>query len=358
MRVYARVLVTLVVCCWSARGAALDQIRTHSKETVRGQITEISPTAVKIDKNPLEVSIPVNEIVSISFDGEPDELAKGRNLAIAGQYAEALAALKKTKPEEVKRRKEMVQQLDFYTAYCETQLALGGAGSINTAGPMLMTFLKNNPTSYHYLEAAELMGDLFVAFGMEAQHSPDKAKQAKASQSFDKAMEYYATAGKAPWPGAEAGLNLKRGRALLAQKKHAEAIKAFKSVLGGAAGPEAESLKLAATLGQATALANDGQAEEGIKLVEEVIAKAPKGNVELLGQAYLTLGNCHQVAKMPREAVMDYLHVDLLYFQNPQTHSEALANLGQLWQTLRRPDRAREANARLARMYPNSIWAK
>lgn len=350
--------LALVVCSWSTRGESLDQIRTHNKETVRGQITEISPTEVKIDKNPIEATIPVNEIISISFDGEPDELAKGRNLAISGQYVEALEALKRTNRDEVKRRKEMEQQLDFYTAYCATKLALGGAGSINTAGPMLLTFIKNNPSSYHYLEAAELMGDLYVNFGMEAQRSSDKSRQAKAPQSFESAMEYYAIAGKAPWAGAEVGLNLKRGRALLAQKKHAEAVKAFQSVLTGAAGPKAESLKLAATLGKATALANDGQAEQGIKLVEEVIAKAPKSDSELLGQAYLTLGNCHQAAKMPREAVMDYLHVDLLYFQNPQTHSEALAALGQLWQTLNRPDRAREANARLARMYPNSIWAK
>lgn len=358
MKIHVQVIVALAICCWSARGVALDQIRTQNKDTVRGQITEISPTEVKIDKNPIEETIPVNEIISISFDGEPDGLAKGRTLAVAGQYAEAWEALKGTNRDELKRRKEMEQQLDFYTAYCATKLALGGAGSINTAGPMMLAFLKNNPTSYHYLEAAELMGDLFVTFGMEAQRSPDKARQAKAPQSFDSAMEYYATAGKAPWPEAQVGLNLKRGRALLAQKKYEEAVKAFQSVLDGAAGPKAESLKLSATLGKATALASNGQAEQGIKLVEEVIAKAPKANNELHGQAYLTLGNCHRAAKMPREAVMAYLHVDLLYFQNPQTHSEALAALGQLWQTLNRPDRAREANSRLTRMHPNSIWAK
>lgn len=358
MKSCVRILTLFLALSWSVTATAVDQIRTHSKEVVRGQITEISPTEVKIDKNPIEETIPVNDIISISFDREPDELSKGRNLANIGQFAEALEALKTVNRAELERRKEMEQDLDFYMAYCATKLALGGAGSINTAGSQMLAFLKKNPTSYHYLEAAELMGDLFVAFGTEALRSPDKARQAKAPQSFNSAMEYYATAGKAPWPGADVGLNLKRGRALLVQKKTAEAAQAFQSVLDGASGPKAESLKLSALLGKATALATGGKADEGIKLVQDVIAKAPKSNAELHAQAYLTLGNCHKAANMPREAVMDYLHVDLLYFQNPQTHAEALASLGQLWQSLNRPDRAREANARLAKLYPNSIWAK
>jgi tetratricopeptide (TPR) repeat protein len=200
------------------------------------------------------------------------------------------------------------------------------------------------------------MGDLYVAVGTEALHSSDKARQAKAPQSFEKAMERYAAAGNAPWAGADAGLSLKRGQALLAQNKTDEASKAFQAVISGAAGPQAEALKMAAQLGRARALAASNQAEEGVKLAEDVIAKAPKNDEELNGQAYLALGACHRAANKPHEAVLAYLHVDLLYSQNPQIHAEALAALSKLWATLNRPDRARAASAMLADKYPNSYW--
>jgi len=345
----------LAALCWVAPAAALDQIRTHTKDVIRGQITEISPEAVKIDKRPIEETVPVNEIISISFDREPDELSKGRNLAHTGQYEEAIEALKGVNRKEAERRLEMVQDLDFYNAYCATKLALGGAGSIAEAGKQMLGFLNNNKTSYHYLQAAELMGDLYVAFGTDALR---KNNAAAAKTSFDRAMDNYAIAGKAPWPGADVGLNLKRGRALLVQKKNAEAIAAFQSVLDGAAGPQAESLKLEATLGKATALAMDNKADQGVELVKGVIDKTPKSDTDLHAKAYLALGNCHKAGNKPKEAIMDYLHVDLLYFQDPQVHAEALGQLALLWQSLSHPERAREASAKLAKLYPNSVWAK
>jgi tetratricopeptide (TPR) repeat protein len=334
----------LAAFCWTGMAAALDQIRTHSKDVLRGRITEISPQAVKIDKSPIEETVPVNEIISIAFDREPDELSKGRNLTHVGDFQGALEALKKVNREDVAGRAEMRQDLDYYTAYCTAKVALAGGGNLNAALSAMRKFVTDNKTSFHYYPAAELTGDVSVAIGTEALRG---GKQDLADKAFPFAMQWYDEAGKGNWPGAAAGPQLKRGRAYLAQKKPADAVKEFESVLSDAAGPNAESLKLAATLGKANALAMGGKAEEGIKIVEDVINKTPKSDVDLHAQAYLALGNCHKAANKPKEAIMDYLHVDLLYFQDPQIHAEALRQLAQLWQSLNRPDRAREANAKL-----------
>ena len=361
MRCFVKMIVLLLAAGYSTPVRAIDQIQLHgSKDIVRGQILEISPTEVKIDKNRIEDTIAVNEINYIVFDREPSELTKGRKLALDGKYSDALEMLKTVKRDEITgaNKPQVDQDVDFYTAYCTTQLALGGVVPVADGGGLMQAFFKNNKSNYHYLESAELMGDLLVAFGVEAQRGADKTKQASAPQLFNNAMNCYKIAGQAPWSGADVGLNLKRGRALLVQKKTDEALKAFQSVIDGAAGPKAQELKLAATLGKAQALAANNQAEEGIKLVDGVIKSTPKTNMDLLAQAYLALGACHRAAKMPHDAVLDYLRVDLVYSQNPQAHAEALAALAQLWLSLSRPDRARDAAARLSNRYPNSIWAR
>ncbi|MCE9545119.1 MAG: tetratricopeptide repeat protein [Planctomycetia bacterium] len=325
---------------WPVAGHAMDSIKTRS-QTYRGQITSVSPTEVKIDTKPLEQAVKVNEIVSLRYDEEPEGLGKARNLAKSGQYEEALKVL-----EGIDRasatRKEVGQDIDYLIAYCTTQQALTGGATINAAGNLMLAFIKNNSDSYHFLEANELVGDLYIMAG-----------------AFDRAADFYIAAAKAPWPEAGVRINIKRGRALLAQKKTTEAVTLFQAVIDSpGSGAEAQNAKNAAMLGKATAAAIDGKTEVGINLVEEILAKAPKTDTDLYGQAYLTLGNCHRAAGKPKEALLDYLHVDLLYAQNPQTHAETLAALSKVWQELSRPDRARDAATRLSRMYPNSRWAK
>ena len=360
MRRCMTMVALMLAAGYATPAAAIDQLQLHGKETVRGQILEISPTEVKIDKNRIESTIPVNEIMYIVFDREPMELTRGRKLAVDGKHADALETFKTVKRDEITgdNKPQVEQDLDFYTAYCTTQRALDGAVSVKDAGGLMQAFFKKNTSNYHYLESAELMGDLLVAYGIEAQRSADKSQQEGAAQLFGNAMNCYKTAGQAPWSGANMGLNLKQGKALLAQHKSDEALRAFQSVIDAAVGPQAESLKLTATLGKAQALAAGNRAAEGIKLVEGVIERAPKKNLDLLAEAYLALGACHRAAKMPQDAVLDYLRVDLVYSQLPQAHAEALAALAQLWLSLNRPDRARDAMARLKDRYPESIWAR
>jgi hypothetical protein len=59
-----------------------------------------------------------------------------------------------------------------------------------------------------------------------------------------------------------------------------------------------------------------------------------------------------------KEALLAFLHVDVLYFTTPEAHAEALANLAELWEEVQKPERAVKARQVLQERYGSSPWAK
>jgi hypothetical protein len=57
-------------------------------------------------------------------------------------------------------------------------------------------------------------------------------------------------------------------------------------------------------------------------------------------------------------AVLAFLHTDMLFANQPDSHAEALYQLSTLWGKLGEPQRAADAKARLANLYAGSSWAK
>jgi len=223
-------------------------------------------------------------------------------------------------------------------------LALAGGGDVAEAGKAITGFLKDHPKNYHALVAQELQGDLLVAFG-----------------KYDDALKSYGEVAKAPFPEYQMRAAVATGRALAAQKKFPEALAKFEAAdqLAATAGPQGAKQKLAATLGRANCMAETGQADQAIALVEEVISQADAEEADLLGPAYVTLGNCYR--KKPdgvKQALLSYLKVDVLYSVNGTAHAEALANLMELWAEVGKPERALEASEVLKSKYANSVWAK
>jgi tetratricopeptide (TPR) repeat protein len=123
-------------------------------------------------------------------------------------------------------------------------------------------------------------------------------------------------------------------------------------------GKDAAGLKRSATLGKAEAQAGRGAYDEAIAAVNDIIAQADPENQELHARAYNVLGNCYKAADKKQEALLAFLHVDLLYSRFPMQHAEALANLATLWTDVDKADRAAEAQTMLLEKYPQSAWAE
>jgi tetratricopeptide (TPR) repeat protein len=149
------------------------------------------------------------------------------------------------------------------------------------------------------------------------------------------------------------------GRALLAQGKIHEALSAFDRVIDSLAeGDLAQSQRLAARLGKANALTADKKTEASIRLIEDVLNTANTEDVLLMSRAYNALGTAYRAAGRPKEALLAFLHVDVLYPSQPETHAEALANLVELWQEVHKPERANAAHKTLEEQYKDSPWAR
>jgi tetratricopeptide (TPR) repeat protein len=79
---------------------------------------------------------------------------------------------------------------------------------------------------------------------------------------------------------------------------------------------------------------------------------------QLFAALYNAQGEALQKEQKWEQAVLAYLHSDLLFSNNPETHAEALYHLSQLWAKLGEPQRAAEAKEKLTTLYAGSAWAK
>ena len=134
---------------------------------------------------------------------------------------------------------------------------------------------------------------------------------------------------------------------------------AFDKVLATEAeGKSAQTQRMAATLGKAGALVALKKPDEAIKTVEEFLDKADPENSPLMATAYNILGTAQRQAGRTKEALLAFLHVDVLYASVPDAHAEALANLADLWEQVHKTERANRARKTLLEQYPDSPWVK
>ena len=320
---------------------AFDTIKTATR-TLSGRIVGMDATKIDFKQGiggALQ-QVPVNAIQMVYFEAEPAELKTAKKHILDGHYADALAALERIR--ETPSRVDIRNDIDFYAALCAAKMALGGSMKISTAGKMMRNFFEGHPRSYHYFEAAETVGDLLVALG-----------------EYDLAAQYYDRLNGAPWPDYQMRASVAAGRSLLRQGKIREAAAEFDKVLAAnASGESAQVQRTAARLGKASTLTALKEPGEAVAIAEDIINNADPEDAPVLARAYNVLGTAQRQAGRIKEALLAFLHVDILYSSVPDAHAESLANLAELWEQIHKIDRANRARQILEAQYPNSPWAK
>lgn len=318
----------------------LDRVRDRNGVS-RGKITKMSALGVTLSKGGVETKKPVEEIESITFAGEPDELAPARRDVGAGRFKKALEKLEGIDLAEVERS-EIKQEINYLVMLCKVQLALSGNGTLDDARQQAKAFLSENSKCYRVPQAIELLGDVLMA-----------------SEDYEGARTQYTKLGKAPAPYFKTRSAILIGRSLQAEGEHQEAVSSFEKALQAAEGNTvAESQALGATLDLAVSQAALGEVEQSTGQVKLIIEKADTKDTELLARAYVALGDCYLQAKDPKSARQAFLHVDLLFSSAGAEHAKALYELSRLWGDLGQPDRALDAKERLQKNHPGSPWAK
>jgi tetratricopeptide (TPR) repeat protein len=98
--------------------------------------------------------------------------------------------------------------------------------------------------------------------------------------------------------------------------------------------------------------------KEAETLLREAIAGSPAEDATAQATAYNTLGDCFRAANRPKDALIAYLHTDLLYAKNKEEHPRALYRIQSLFRQLKQDGRADEFAQRLKQEYPRSPWLK
>ena len=155
----------------------------------------------------------------------------------------------------------------------------------------------------------------------------------------------------------QAGVQL--GQLLLSSNDAAGALAAFQQVIEQSAGDASSSAaQFDGLLGKAACQQSQGQTDEALATLDDIISKASESESTTLAHAWNLRGDCFRAKSMPKDALMAYLHVDVLYPSEPAAHAEALFHLVTLWAPAGHQDRSDEAMTKLSLKYPNSTWTK
>jgi len=326
--------------------SAVDIItRKGEAKRLAGAIDSISKTEVVIKtglNKDMPKTVPVNAIERIQWDGEPATLNGHRNQEAAGSLKQALAGYQKILNGGNITNDNLKTDLEYMVARVTGKMALADPGKIDDAVGRLEAFRRSHPNSYRHYDLLSLLGDLHLA-----------------AQAYDKAAEVYGELQQAPWKATQLSAKNSEARVLLAQGNTAEALTAYEAVLREVGNdPNLKTLNNQALLGKAACLQTQGQHDETLKVLDDVIASADVADSSVMAEAYLLRGDSYRELNRNKDALLAYLHVDVLFAGETKYHPKALFHLARLWQIVDQPGRAKDAKSRLQTDYPNSQWAK
>ena len=338
-------LAALVVALTGSNAFSTDQLtRKSDRVTFRGEFTEMTATAVTVKiSNGQTETVPVSDIFTVRFDQEPPTLAQAQSNERSGQLDLALQKYDEIRKEYNGDDKRLATDLTFLIARTQVKSALADPAKVEAASSAIQAFRTANQSNFRYLEATLLEAQLLAT---------DSAKA-------DQARTLLQEVESAPVKGFQLQANVQLGRLLLNANDAASALAAFEKVVQQSAGDAGSSAALFdGLLGKAMCQQKQGQFDEAVTTLDQVIGQAGESATQTLAEAWVLKGDCYRTQNKPRDALYAYLHVDVLYASEPAAHAESLYRLASLWAPAGHQDRADDAIQRLTERYPNSTWAR
>lgn len=339
-------IATLTLGCavaWGVPARAAETINRKRDKPLAGEVTGVSKTEVTIKNTKGDtIKVPANEIASIAWTGDTPDTGVARSDENAGRYQKAIDGYQKSLQAGKATSAFAKADLEFGIARASARQALGEPAKIDDAISKLDEFQKKQSDHYRFYEAVNYLGQLYAA----------KNDAIKAKVAFDRL-------GKAPWKEYQMAARIASGRLLLKENKLDEAAAEYEAVVAMTPeGPVEESQRQEAVLGKARILIAQKKYEDSLKLLDEVIDKAAADDSKVNAEAFLRKGDCLREKGDDQDAVLAYLHVDVLFAGEKPLHAEALFRLSQLWDKVGNKARADEARDRLRSDYDYTEWAK
>ena len=306
--------------------------------TLEGKIESTSADEIVLDVDGQKRTLAAASVLGTQYDDEPIVLAAVRADLELGKYEDALAKLAEISAADVRSaRAEVAAEIESLRALATGRLALAGSEKLATGGRAVLAFVQKSPTHWRHYEAVELLGEIF-------------AKTGKPSE----AEKQFAALEKAASPTVRARGKIARGTLALADAARlADAEKLFADALaeldGTDANDDASAVRPLAQIGAARVLAAQKRFDDAEKTLEAAIAATPRDALATKAAIYVAQGEIRVAAGHPRDAIVSYVRVELLYPSARARRVEALKALVPLWTQTGRPDRAADARRTLER---------
>jgi tetratricopeptide (TPR) repeat protein len=325
---------------WSA-----ETIIRKREKNLSGEVSSVTKTEVQVKvKTPKEdtIKVPANDIATIEWSGEPPECKVARSDENGGRYQKAIDGYQKALQSNKASNAFLKTDLEFGIVRAAAKMALNDPARLDEAIKGLEEFRRKNGDFYRFYDTLNFLGQLHEK----------KKDTVKAKPAFE-------ALGKAPWKDYQMTARIALGRLALTDNKIDEAASEYDAVVGMQAdGPAEESLRQEAVLGKARVLIGQKNFDAALKLLDEVIAKAPGDDAHVNAEAYLRKGDCLREQGNDKDALLAYLVVDVLFSSERAYHPEALYRLSSLWEKVGNKGRAEEARDRLKSDYESNDWAK
>ncbi|HEX6984046.1 MAG TPA: tetratricopeptide repeat protein [Planctomycetaceae bacterium] len=335
------ILALVSVACVSSPAFGIDEVVRQSGGSVRGTITSTSKTELSVEAAGQTTAVPVTDVAAVRWDGEPPQLNLTRTREANGDLEFALGSYRELLGQVPADKRDLRTDLQFLIARTLARQAVADPGKKDTALKALNDYVSAHGDSFRFYEALQWVGRVHAAAG--------EADAAKAA---------YARVAEAPLPELKMAAQNAVARIKLDQGDLAGALADFDAVLSQQAdSPAASSQRFSAELGKAVVLQRQGNHDEALKTLDEVIARASPDDAAVQAEAFLRKGDSLQATGNDKDALLAYLHVDILFPGESGPHAEALYHLAKLWATAGKPDRSAEARRKLTEQYPASEWA-
>ncbi len=328
-------VLVLATLCASGAQAQTDRLYPQDGEAVIGKIKSLGKNEIVMTVSGKDQTFLPSDVTRILFQGDPSELTRGRELVLEGQYQQAFEELKKLNIAKL-TRDVIKADAKFYLADAQGQIALSGQGDLNKASADVMAFVTANSNSWHFYASTRLLGDLAKALG-----------------NYEKAAQFYGYLGKSSARELQVESVYQIGMIKLRQNDLEPAKEALAKVAGLKPNSAGEKrLQTLAKVGTAVITAKQGQGQEALKMVNDLIAQLNPTDTQTAAAIYNAQGASYQALGDDEGALLAYLHTQLSYSTHAAEHVEALKQLIELWAKVGKPDRAAQARGELQQRYP------
>ena len=323
-------------------GAGKDIVMLKSgQQMLNVNVTDETYEAVKINGE----AKPAAEIESIKHgDMPPKYMAADSNFR---QFQLENAIKNYQEARTAPARPWLKHYCDYYIGRCYQLLAeaSAGQGAVKYATEAVNQFaalIKENPKGFWVPSAMTYMGQCYFSLG----GADNLANALKVFQQIEQANM---------GPSWALRARLWEGKILTAQGKSEDAVQALTKVAVDAKEKYADIYN-DTQIALAEAYISEKKYKDAEDLLKKLIDSTEKDEVR--AAAHNTLGDCYMQQNKVKEARLEYLRTDVLYFMVKDQDARALYSAAECFELLKDKERADKLRDDLKKNYPDSVWAR